>query len=304
MSDALRSEIGLYPTYRPWTDRAAFGLVISGLIIAALLFVLAPHIFVTIDPGHRGVLWSRFGGGTQNTVYGEGTHLIFPWDVMYVYDIRVLEMSAPTLVLTRGDLEVTVHVSIRFRPRVERLPEIQRRYGPDYARKFVYQEVSTALQRAFGNETYQSIVLPGGYDSVINKTLFAVRMQLAGEPVSIEAIRINRILLPPELRQAVHDKLREQQLAELYLYRIVVAQREAQVKAAEAEGIRRFSEIVAGGLDERFLQWQGIQATMELARSPNAKIVIIGKGTNGLPIIFDPNVVAPPAGAPPTGARP
>lgn len=294
------TDILVYPVpARRWSDQAAFGIVIGGLVATAALLVLSPQIFITINPGYRGVLWSRFDGGTQNFVYGEGTQVIFPWDVMYLYDVRVLEMSAPTTVITNDDLEISVFVSTRFRPRIDRLPELQRRYGPDYARKIVYQEVAAAVQTAFATQNYQTIIAPANYERTTQLALAIAREHLAREPVAIESVRINRIVLPPELRKAVQDKLREQQIAELYLYRIVQAQREAERKIYEARGIRDFNTIVADSLNDQFLNWQGIQATIELAKSPNAKLVVIGRTDTGLPLLFDPQ---PPQLTP--GARP
>ena len=63
-------------------------------------------------------------------------------------------------------------------------------------------------------------------------------------------------------------------------------EREAERKVIEAEGIRKFQQIVSAGLTKDFLRWKGIEATQLLANSPNAKVVVIGSGADGLPIIL------------------
>jgi regulator of protease activity HflC (stomatin/prohibitin superfamily) len=286
MSDALRWEVGLPPD-EPWVDRHAIGLVFSGLLAIVVFSVLAPRMFFAIGPGERGVRWSRFNGGSTNEVFHEGVAVIPPWDRLYIYDARVQELSTPITVLTAAQLEIVLQVSIRYHPRIDRLPDLHRRFGPDYARKLVYQEVAAAAQRVLGDQPFEQAIAPPAFARTMQQILESTKAQLAREPVQIDAVRISRITLPPEIAQAINDKLREQQMVELYVYRVAEAKQEAERKSFEAEGIRRFNEIVAAGLSDRYLQWRGIEATVELAKSPNSKIVVIGKSSNGLPVIFD-----------------
>lgn len=286
MSDALRWEVGL-PPEEAWVDRHAIGLVFGGLLAIVVFSVLSPRMFFSIGPGERGVRWSRFNGGSTNEVFPEGVAVIPPWDRLYIYDVRVQELSAPITVLTAAQLEIVLQVSIRYHPRIDRLADLQRRFGPEYARKLVYQEVAAAAQRALGDQPFEQMIAPPAFARTMQHILESVKAQLAAEPVQIDAVRISRITLPPEIAQAINDKLREQQMVELYVYRVAEAKQEAERKSFEAEGIRRFNEIVAAGLSDRYLQWRGIEATLELAKSPNSKIVVIGKSSNGLPVIFD-----------------
>jgi regulator of protease activity HflC (stomatin/prohibitin superfamily) len=284
----------LLPDERSWIARHTIEVVCGALILLVLFGVMEERIFIPVASGQRAVRWSRFFGGTVDEVYGEGMHIVPPWDEVTTYDVRVQEITAPVRVLTAGGLDVVLRISIRFRPRIDRLADLHTRFGPDYARKLVVQEVSSTLQRVLGDRAYDNLTLSGTYTAALRDTVAYARAQLDRESVEIEDVVIEQITLPPELAQAIHDKLREQQMVELLRYRVEQAKREAERKAIEADGIRRFQQIVSASLDERYLRLRGIEATVELAKSNNAKLVLVGRGADGLPILFDPTSGAKP----------
>ena len=71
-----------------------------------------------------------------------------------------------------------------------------------------------------------------------------------------------------------------------YEFRLEKAQKEADRLRIEAAGIRDFEEIISKGLSDKLLKWKGIEATKEIAKSNNSKVVIVGGGEGGLPIIL------------------
>ncbi|PYQ27339.1 MAG: hypothetical protein DMF56_20525 [Acidobacteria bacterium] len=278
----------LLPDERPWFLRHAFEVVCGSLLFLLVFGFLHDRIFVPVGSGQRAVRWSRFFGGTVDKVYGEGMQVIAPWDEMSLYNVRVQEISTPIRVLTSGGLDIVFDISIRYRPRIERLVDLHERFGPDYARKLVVQEISSTLQRVVGDATYTTLTQPRTYTAALHDSVAYARTQLDTEAVEVEDVVIKQITLPAELSQAIHDKLRQQQMVELQQYRVEEAKREAERKAVEAEGIRKFQKIVSANLDERYLRLRGIEATLELAKSNNTKVVLIGRNADGLPILFDP----------------
>jgi regulator of protease activity HflC (stomatin/prohibitin superfamily) len=126
-----------------------------------------------------------------------------------------------------------------------------------------------------------------------------------GEPLLyIEDVLIRRIVLPRPIEQAIQNKLIVKEQVKEYEYRLLREERERERKRIEAEGIRIFQDIVAEGISDRYLKWKGIDATLELARSPNSKIVVIGNGEDGLPLILGPleTTGGPEPGRPAAGA--
>ncbi|HKR63144.1 MAG TPA: prohibitin family protein [Thermoanaerobaculia bacterium] len=285
MVDALRYEIGL--PEESWADRHALSLAFTALLVIVIVAVFFDRMFVVIPVGHRGVAWSLFYGRLRDVP--EGAHIVAPWTKLYVYDIRVQELTRRLPVLTSGELQIILDTSVRYRPRTDRLGDLHRRFGPNYADKLIVQELASALQDSVGDDDYRVFADPTVFSAAMNNARSRVNAQLANEPVIVEAVRITRVTLPPEIAKAINDKLREQQLAELYVHRIDQEKREAQRKEIEATGIRRFNDIVAQSLNDELLQWRGIEATLALAKSDNAKVVVIGKTSTGLPIIFDNN---------------
>src|SRR5437763_13810311 len=135
--------------------------------------------------------------------------------------------------------------------------------------------------------------------SDINQNIIA-----AVEPggVVIERMLLRDVALPPRLQQAIQEKLSAEQEAARMQFVLLKEKQEAERKRIEAEGIATFQKIVAEGINENLLKWRGIEATKELALSGNSKVVIIGAGKEGLPIILgsDTSGAAAPA-APPAG---
>jgi regulator of protease activity HflC (stomatin/prohibitin superfamily) len=85
---------------------------------------------------------------------------------------------------------------------------------------------------------------------------------------------------------AISEKLEEEQRAEKMRFTLERERQEAERKRIEAQGITDFQKIVSQGLNDQLLKWKGIEATEKLAASPNAKVVVIGSGTDGLPLIL------------------
>jgi prohibitin 2 len=105
--------------------------------------------------------------------------------------------------------------------------------------------------------------------------------------IKLEDVLIEEIKLPEFVKQAIEEKEKVRHMSDAYEFRIEMEQKERQRKRIEAEGIRNFQEIVAPGITDSYLRWRGIEATLKLAESDNAKVVIIGNGADGLPIILN-----------------
>ena len=266
--------------------RNNFPALVTSVLI--LLFVVAyfwPHIFISIHSGELGVLYRRFHGGTVvDRVYGEGLVVIWPWDIMTVYNVRFQTKRYELNVLTGKGLKITVHLSIRYRPETDVLGVLHLVVGPDYLDKIVIPEVEATLRDVMGQYDAEEIYTTkkGVIQRVVNESLAQVSQRF----VKIDNVMITKVDLPAKIEAAIEAKLEIQQQAEAYEFRLKVAQKEAERKFVEAKGIEKYNTTVNASLSDKVLTWQGVRATRELAKSANAKIVVIG-GKDGLPLILN-----------------
>jgi len=239
----------------------------------------------TVDSGHRGIVFKTLGGGTSREVLGEGMQVIPIWNYVIAYDTRVHEMKEQLVVLSSNGLTLRVDASVRFRPVVEELFELQTQIGPDYDQKVVAPVVRSEARKVFGR--YQPEEIYSTKREEIERQIYdEVTKALAGKHVVVEAILVRDVDLPENIKVAIQDKLAEEQASQKMKFTLDKERQEAQRKQIEAEGIAKYQVIVRQGLTPEYLQYKGIEATMELAKSANAKMVIIGSQKSGLPLVL------------------
>jgi len=239
----------------------------------------------TVDSGHRGIVFKTLGGGTSQEVVGEGLQVIPIWNYIISYDTRVHEMKESLIVLSSNGLTLKVDASIRFRPLVDELFQLQTQIGPDYDQKLVAPIVRSEARKVFGR--YQPEEIYSTRREEIEQQIFAeVTKALQGKHVVVEAVLVRDVDLPENIKVAIQDKLAEEQASQKMKFTLDKERQEAERKTIEAEGIAKYQMIVRQGLTQEYLQYKGIEATMRLAESQNAKIVIIGNSKNGLPMVL------------------
>ena len=239
----------------------------------------------TVESGHRGIVFKTLGGGTSRELLGEGMHLIPIWNYVIPYDTRVHEMKEGLVVLSSNGLTLRVDASVRYRPKPEELYELQTQIGPDYDQKVIGPVVRSEARKVFGR--YQPEEIYSTKREEIEKQIYdEVVRALDGKHVVVEAILVRDVDLPDTIKTAIADKLAEEQRAQKMRFTLDRERQEAQRKQIEAEGISKYQSIVRQGLTAEYLQFKGIEATSKLAESPNSKIVIVGAGKGGLPVIL------------------
>ena len=279
-----------------WVDRHFIGVSSTVLVVFFLLFFFARNIFITISAGHGGALWLRFFHGTVlNFSYSEGTKIIFPWDKIFIYDLRVQQLSDRFDVLTREGLQVSAYATVRYRLNPDALGAITAYAGPDFASSLVMPSVGGVLRQEAAKYSLDDIYSSRRREielSILEKIVQAIAVLIPSElhqgpEILVQDFWFRSIQLPLQLQSAIEAKLTQRQLAEQYVFILQREQQERERKIIEAEGIKAFQDIVSSGISENYLRWKGIDATLKLADSPNSKIVVIG-GKEGLPLILGP----------------
>jgi len=256
------------------------------LIILFLIVYLAKNVFITVEAGEAAVLWLRFFGGTvTDKVYGEGIHIIYPWDKMPVYNVRVQQTAHEFDVLTKNGLRIHLSMSIRYHPQYALLGVLHQRVGPDYVNKVVLPEIEQVLRVIVGRLEADQVYTTKARTSPIEKAVAEGIEEVGRRFVNIDDVIIKEVKLPTRVEEAIHYKLEQKHLAKAYDFILLKEEKEAKRKKIEAGGIKVYNETVNLSLTEPILKWKGIQATLQLSRSANAKVVVIGAGRDGLPII-------------------
>jgi regulator of protease activity HflC (stomatin/prohibitin superfamily) len=268
-----------------FSKREAPYLILVLFLLCFFTIFFFNSIVVSIYPGELGVLWRRLGGGTQiDTVYREGMHVILPFNKMYVYNVRKQQFTDSINVLTVDGLTVGVRYSVRYYLEKDTLPLLHQRVGPDYVNVVVKPEIRSVMRAVFGQYKPEEIYTT---QKAIQERVSALsKGHLGARFVSLDDVPIESITLPQRISDAIEAKLAQQQVDQEYEYRLSIATKEADRKRIESAGIRDYNNTINGSLTPSVLAWQGILATQDLAKSPNAKTVVIGSGKSGLPLIL------------------
>jgi len=264
-----------------------YGLIL--FLFFLLMIILSNTTFLTIDPGKKGVLFERFGGGLdKENIYAQGFHIIAPWNKMYIYDVRTNEGLEKMQVLSKNGLTIEVELSYRYMPMAEKIGYLHDEIGVDFLRRIVVPEIRSATREVIGRylpEELYSTKREAIQDEIFTRTSEAV----GGKNITIDAILIREVTLPPKLRAAIEQKLEEEQMSFQYEFKLDRERKEAERKIIEAQAKADANSILNRSLTDKILQDKGIEATLELAQSSNAKVVIVGGGDAGLPLILGNN---------------
>jgi regulator of protease activity HflC (stomatin/prohibitin superfamily) len=270
---------------RSFSRRQAPFLILIALLLCFCVVFFFNSIVILIHPGELGVLWRLLGGGTQiDTAYREGMHLILPFNKMYVYNVRKQQFTDSINVLTVDGLTVGVKYSVRYFLEKDTLPLLHQRVGPDYVNVVVKPEVRSVMRTIFGQ--YKPEEIYTNQKAIQERISELSKGRLGGRFVSLDEVPIESVTLPQKISDAIENKLAQQQLDQEYTYRLDIATKESERKRLESAGIRDYNNTINGSLNPSILAWQGIQATQDLAKSPNSKVIVIGSGKSGLPLIL------------------
>ena len=258
------------------------------VVVAAIIFVIVfwSRMTVNIDAGHAGVLFKTFGGGIDTTqTYGEGFHFLAPWNNMVIYETRQQETAEDMNVLSSNGLEIKCDVSAWYKPLYGKLGLLHARIGKDYLTRVVIPALRSSVRSVIGRYTPEQIY--STKRDVIQDEIFdETKKILKDKYVELDQVLIRSIVLPPTIKTAIESKLKQEQESLEYKFKLEKAQKEAERQRIDALGKAKANEILNASLTDKILREKGISATLELAKSPNTKIVIIGNSKDGLPLIL------------------
>ena len=259
-------------------------LIFIGLIV---LLTLTNSTFLTIEAGERGVLFERFGDGLdKDNIYGPGFHVVAPWNTMYVYDVREKQIEEKMQVLSSNGLNIDVDVTVRVAPNPSKIGYLHEQFGKNYAESLVRPETRSAVREIIGR--YQPEELYSSKRSEVQTGIQEnLEKALANNYIDLRAVLIRDIKLPATVANAIEEKLEAEQAALKYEYILNQERQEAERKIIEAKAKADANRILNESLSANILKDKGIEATLELSKSPNSKVIVVGGGDDGgLPLIL------------------
>ena len=261
------------------------GLLLIAIVIFAIIFISKAS--VTIKSGEAGVLYKRFGGGveTEKPPLGEGFHIVAPWNDVIVYELRQQSKSDRMDVLSVNGLEIKVDATVWFQPDVENLGKLHQEKGENYVERILGPAISAAAREVVGRYTPEQLY--SSKRDIIQKEILEETMNgVQDQYIVVNRVLVKDVTLPPTIKEAIERKLKQEQESLEYEFRLTKAKKEAERQRIDAEGKAAANRILNASLTDKILQEKGIEATLKLAESPNSKVVVIGSGKNGMPIIL------------------
>jgi prohibitin 1 len=260
-------------------------LRLIGLGIAAFLVVILLFSSVTkVATGHVGVL-TLFGKVQSAETLGEGIHLINPLKTNNELSIQTQTLKESANVPSSEGLMMSLDTSLIYHLNPDRAAEVFQKIGADYENVVVEPTLRSAIREATASHTANALYT-GEREMVAKQVYDQVSTQLNQRGLTVENVLLRDIQLPATLKASIEAKQQAEQEALAMNFRLQKETQEAQRKRIEAAGVRDFQQIVAQGITPSLLEWKGIEATENLAKSPNSKVVVIGNNKNGLPLIL------------------
>jgi len=249
----------------------------------ALLVILLWMSVTRIDTGNVGVL-TLFGRVTGQ-VLPEGIHLINPLKRVHELTVRTQNLKEAASVPSNEGLIMTLDTSLLFRLDANRAAEVFQTIGPRYVDVVVEPNLRSAIRTATANHSANALYT-GAREKVADEIRGELARILSQRGIVVESVLLRDIQLPPLLKASIESKQQAEQESLRMNFILQKEKQEAERKRIEGQGIADFQRIVAQGISQQLLEWKGIEATEKLATSSNAKVVVIGSGKTGLPIIL------------------
>jgi len=264
------------------------GVPIVILIVIAIIAIFKSTI--TINGGERGVLYETLGDGivTDRPALDEGFQFVLPWNTVQRFNVRQQEYFDEMKVLSSNGLDIQLDATIWFQLQHDKLGFLYKEKGVDYLDAIIRPALRSATREVVGRYTPEEIY--SSKRAIIQEEIFVETKKLLDDQyVQINKVLVRDVTLPKTIRDAIERKLGQEQESLEYQFRLVTAAKEAEKVIIEAKGKAEANRILSASLTDKILQDKGIEATIKLSESPNSKVIVIGSGDSGLPLILGNN---------------
>lgn len=266
-------------TYRQTPSPGAILKVFGGIILLLLIF----RCFTVIPAGHVGVV--DFFGKVSDITLKPGVNIRNPLASIHKFSVKTQEKKEVMIVPSKEGLSVTLEVSALYHLNPETAAEVYKTIGPNYE-AIILEPNFRSITRGVTAGYEARALYTSERELLAQQIMQELEKVVSPRGITIEATPLRQVSLPPNLTASIEQKLQSEQESQRMEFILTKESQEADRKRIEAQGIADFQKIVSLGLNDQFLRWKGIEATEKLATSTNAKVVVVGSGKDGLPIIL------------------
>ncbi len=268
--------------------------VVRNVSAIAVFLAVIFSCFVQVGPGEVGV--QTLFGSVQERVLYSGLNIINPLVNVENMDVKTqsytmsiaqdegnLANDDAITALSMDGLTIKLDVTVWYRLSESDAPQVFRTIGVDYVAKIVRPAIRTALRDV--SVLYSATdIYSGKRDEFTGGVTKNIEDAFAGRGIILERVLLRNVELPEKVRAAIDEKIASEQRAQQMVYVLQKEKQEAERKRVEAQGISDYNRIVSQSITDQVLQLKGIEATLEVAKSTNSKMVIMN-GKN-MPLIF------------------
>ncbi len=255
---------------------------IVGIVLGGALALI--QIFTVVPAGTVGVV--DFLGSVSSTTLKSGVNIVNPLANVIKFSIKTQELKETMNVPSKEGLSVQLEISLLYSLDPDNASKIYKSVGENYEEIIIVPQFRSVV-RGVTSEYEAKALYTESREQLATKMKDQLEKLVGPRGILIESAPMRQIILPAGLTASIEQKLQAEQASQQMQFVLKKEEQEADRKRIEAKGIADFQEIVARGISQNYLQWKGIEATEKLSNSTNAKIVIIGSGKNGLPIILN-----------------
>lgn len=236
-----------------------------------------------VPAGHAGVE-DRFGT-VSSQLRTCGLHIKNPFAQIHAMSLKTTKADFTCSVPSQEGLMVELKITLQYRLDPDCVISLYKEVGLDFQDVLITPQVHAAMRSATSCRDAKALYTTER-EQIRLHLLESLNKTLNPRGIIVEDAPLRSIVLPSKLTEAIESKLKMEQESQRMEFVLLKERQEADRKAIEAKGIADFQNIVSQGIDDKLLRWKGIEATVELAQSPNAKVVVVGSASDGLPLIL------------------
>ena len=253
------------------------------LLLMGIMVLVAFSSTSCVRTGHVGVV-TLFGRVTGQAL-PEGIHVVNPAANVTELSIMTQEVKEHASVPSKEGLIMGLEASVLYHLDPGRAADVFQQIGPNYAEVLLQPTFRSAMRAITAGNTAAALY-SDARESIARLVQEDVARQVTPRGIIVENVLLRDLQLPDTLKRAIEAKQQAQQEAQRMEFVLQREKQEAERKRVEAAGIKDFQDIVSQGISDKLLEWKGIEATMELVKSQNSKVIVVGNSKNGLPLIY------------------